>query len=829
MDVELSNRTVVEGIRQEIERSKDTHIWKDFVNALKLISQVVFTRSSGFILELIQNAEDAGQGLDTTGLMEIVIGKQRLKVVHNGRPFTEVDVRSLCGIRSSKKPEKGSLGYLGIGFKSVFKVTDSPEIYSGGFRFKFDRNHSDWAPLASETPWHVIPIWLDGKSEEIEDDKTTFIIPYREIAHYRTLLEDAKRLRTDLYLFLRWLKEIRAVDEVSGTAWTLKNEGDDADGITTLSRNGQRNRFKFFRSEVEVPNYVKGDRLTQEFRPNVIRRGISIAFALDEKGDLDPSPLRAMYGGVYSFLPLGEARSGVKFAIQADFLVQPGRDAINYEAAWNHWLMDEIVSLCKVAIESFQGHERWKYQFLRAFEFDKSAKDLEPYARLFGPKLIEPLERILKESEVALTVDGTWMKPDGVVRIDEESQAVKSLSEAGILEEHEIAPVMANSPEVKALDPSVTGISSDLIANVDRWDWFANEDYFRWKAEGAEAPVWFRSLYLWLQKYPSYEGYVERKRSYKRPKRYDSIKLVLTADRRLLKGGDISIADVPADDPILQDLSAGFQLPKCILHPDILAGAKDEAERKVIRGFLTGMCGVQIYDAKNVCRDAFLPKILTKAPKPSRDDLLRYTLHCQKYLGKEVGEQAEFWVLTKEGDIKPAREVFFPTEFKPETNWERNCCYLPGISFVAPEYVSKVATSEELKLWRDFMRAGGVKDNPADGVEEFAVNFAQEKLKSQYAKVIRVEKLNYGFDLEAETADGRKVQVEVKGQSGEDDVTLTGNETDAADKHKETYYVCVVSEIPEHPESYLLGNPSMVGKKDKLTIPVAMWKAARWP
>jgi len=110
------------------------------VNALKLISQVVFTRSSGFILELIQNAEDAGLGLETPGAFEIRLNEDRVKVVHNARPFSDDNVKALCSIRSSKKPEKGALGYLGIGFKSVFKITDCPEIYSNGFRFKFDRN-----------------------------------------------------------------------------------------------------------------------------------------------------------------------------------------------------------------------------------------------------------------------------------------------------------------------------------------------------------------------------------------------------------------------------------------------------------------------------------------------------------------------------------------------------------------------------------------------------------------------------------------------------------------------------------------------------------------
>ncbi len=117
-------RKVIEGVRKEIEASKGTRIWGDYVNALKLISQVVFTRSSGFVFELIQNAEDAGLGLDNPGVFEILINHHRVKVVHNGRQFTSDDVKALCGIRSSKKPEKGTLGYLGIGFKSVFKITD---------------------------------------------------------------------------------------------------------------------------------------------------------------------------------------------------------------------------------------------------------------------------------------------------------------------------------------------------------------------------------------------------------------------------------------------------------------------------------------------------------------------------------------------------------------------------------------------------------------------------------------------------------------------------------------------------------------------------------
>src|SRR2546421_9420086 len=113
----MSNaKEVVNNIRKEIESARGTHIWDDYVNALRLISQVVFTRSSGFLLELIQNAEDSGLEMHGSGRFRILINKDRVKITHNGRQFDENDVRAISGIRSSKKPERGFLGYLGIGF-----------------------------------------------------------------------------------------------------------------------------------------------------------------------------------------------------------------------------------------------------------------------------------------------------------------------------------------------------------------------------------------------------------------------------------------------------------------------------------------------------------------------------------------------------------------------------------------------------------------------------------------------------------------------------------------------------------------------------------------
>src|SRR5712664_1848135 len=247
-------KVAVDRIRGEIEAARGSHIWSDYVNALRLISQVVFTRSSGFVLEFIQNAEDSGiQSLDP-GCFRIAINDRRVRISHNGRPFDEADIRAISGIRSSKKPEQGFLGYLGIGFKSVLKISDSPEIYSNGYRFKFDRNA--WPDPAS-TPWHVIPIWLESPSEEVDPLITTFIIPFRDTPDSLRIKEEIKNLRLELYLFLHWLRRIEVHDETSGEKWSLENSGEGSDGITNLIAGAENRRFRFFRETIEVPEWVK--------------------------------------------------------------------------------------------------------------------------------------------------------------------------------------------------------------------------------------------------------------------------------------------------------------------------------------------------------------------------------------------------------------------------------------------------------------------------------------------------------------------------------------------------------------------------------------------
>jgi hypothetical protein len=100
---------------------------------LDLLGQL-YSERTHFIFELIQNAEDAG----ATELAFELFG-DRLEVRHDGRPFTEADVRGVCGVgQSGKSGDLTQIGKFGIGFKSVYAYTRSPRIYSAGEHFRIE-------------------------------------------------------------------------------------------------------------------------------------------------------------------------------------------------------------------------------------------------------------------------------------------------------------------------------------------------------------------------------------------------------------------------------------------------------------------------------------------------------------------------------------------------------------------------------------------------------------------------------------------------------------------------------------------------------------------
>ena len=93
----------------------------------------IFPEGTVVLYELLQNASDSG-AREAAFQLE----SETLIFSHDGNPFTENDVDSISFINSSTKP-LDTIGFMGLGFKSAFEISDQPEIHSPPFCFRFDR------------------------------------------------------------------------------------------------------------------------------------------------------------------------------------------------------------------------------------------------------------------------------------------------------------------------------------------------------------------------------------------------------------------------------------------------------------------------------------------------------------------------------------------------------------------------------------------------------------------------------------------------------------------------------------------------------------------
>jgi hypothetical protein len=123
-------------VSADYEKIRDENIarygWDTAV--LDLLGQL-YSERTHFIFELIQNAEDAGATELTFELFD-----DHLEVQHDGRPFTEADVRGVCGVgKSGKSGDLTKIGKFGIGFKSVYAYTKTPRVYSSDEHFRIEK------------------------------------------------------------------------------------------------------------------------------------------------------------------------------------------------------------------------------------------------------------------------------------------------------------------------------------------------------------------------------------------------------------------------------------------------------------------------------------------------------------------------------------------------------------------------------------------------------------------------------------------------------------------------------------------------------------------
>lgn len=270
--------------------------------------------------ELLQNADDAGA---TKAI--VTVDEERFQFAHDGQDFEEDHFRSLCRFAYSTKRHLHTIGFRGIGFKSVFSLGDIVRLRTPTLGVEFHRHHftePHWNGTVSGDGRTIISVDLkdEGRRKEVEKNLQEWV-------------ESA-------YSFL-FFKSLRTL-EVEGAV--ISWDGDRAGPVPRsewLGLGGASPEYLVIRSE---PGDFPEDAVS-EVREE---RGAGSDF------DLPPCEVTLVVGAagrLFVVLPTG-VRPDLPFAINAPFVQDPARVGIKDPSIspTNRWLLDRAGRLAAQAM-----------------------------------------------------------------------------------------------------------------------------------------------------------------------------------------------------------------------------------------------------------------------------------------------------------------------------------------------------------------------------------------------------------------------------------------------------------------------------------------------
>lgn len=256
------------------------------------LSEDLYEKPTHFLQELIQNADDNEYNAEATPTMLVNYTNRVLQVSCNERGFSKSNVEALCKIgQSTKSGSAKNLGYTGekgLGFKSIFKVSNVVWIRSGQYSFKFDKNCTlgMLAPAWAEFPGQHIPGFTSIRIQilpEISDDP---------------LLGELQSLDPRLLVFLRRLQKIVVTIDTPLVQWSttirkdvVSSEDGEVDQVT-LRSDSEEQQYAVLRHTVENLPF-------EHRRQGTFRSVVTLGFPV-----IDGTCVELPSQHVYAFLPI---------------------------------------------------------------------------------------------------------------------------------------------------------------------------------------------------------------------------------------------------------------------------------------------------------------------------------------------------------------------------------------------------------------------------------------------------------------------------------------------------------------------------------------------
>ncbi len=385
--------------------------------------------------ELIQNADDAKDDSGNLCATEIVFDvRDDALVVSNDAVFRQVDFDRLREVASGSKrteDEVRTTGAFGVGFISVYQITDQPEIRSAG---------RHWVLRPDNPEGERIAVWPDPSMTK--EKGTRFRLPWAfkqsqvrqalkaptvDEAHVATFVEELQRALPRAMLFLKQLRRI-ALLRNGDLVCQVRRDFDGED--TLIDHNGSIQCWRVFTGDFQFEASQLRDRygdVVENNRSSVVRIAVPDSPVAD--------------GLLFAALPT-EQSTGLPFHIDADFFPASDRKSIAFgdsydpRSEWNRAALKaaaSVVSANLISIRDTIGQDAADFWwFLDALYKIHGARGSDTQVPLgaFWQSLVPSLP----STPIVRSESGEWLKPSEV-RIPtgrEEESAVRIFSELGI-------------------------------------------------------------------------------------------------------------------------------------------------------------------------------------------------------------------------------------------------------------------------------------------------------------------------------------------------------------------------------------------------------------
>lgn len=320
---------MIDYIREQFikEAQNSPMLLADLASMESYISESYSGRS---LIELIQNADDAGASEFYVELPN----NGELIVANNGRPFNESDLVSLCRSGSSTKKRKGNtIGFRGIGFKSVINYSEEVYLFSGGYRIKFSKALTRGV-LNTTVNVPLIRIPHDVESSFCSDRVASLLTKYNTVFLFKirnsSFIDELEEFQNSCMLFLHNVERF-TVEGLKRQSYSIERE------VINSTQNFVRLHNANSLAEDEWLVIKSGNKQSPA----------SMAFKMVDGHTI---PAKANESVIHSFMPTREKLS-FPAKINGDFSTDPSRTKIVYDEE-TFFAINECV---EIAIKYFSG------------------------------------------------------------------------------------------------------------------------------------------------------------------------------------------------------------------------------------------------------------------------------------------------------------------------------------------------------------------------------------------------------------------------------------------------------------------------------------------